>query len=482
MRRPIRTSISESLKYLKINLSIQKYTVMNKFWKFFAVSSLSLVMWGCGGLGGDDDNTPVETGQRDARGRVIIEGNITANRRLLSTEKYILRGFVRVKAGAEIQIDPGTVVFGDKNTQGSLVIERGGRINAAGTVDKPIVFTSGEAPGQRNYGDWGGIVLLGNAPTNKPTTTGIEGVPDGPYGGTNAEDNSGVLRYVRIEFAGIPITPGNEINGLTMGGVGRGTTIEYVQVSFCGDDSFEWFGGNVNCRYLIAFRGWDDDFDADFGYSGRVQFGLGYRDPAINDQSVSNGFETDNDAAGTADTPFTSAVFSNISIFGPLGRGANVANLALWGRAAHIRRNSELSIFNSLFTGYPEGLRLDGTATQAKVNSGALEMTNNIFAGHTRNINIAGGATLPEIEAWFSAPNRNNRTFADFSTLGLNAQNFNMEAPGLLPAAGSPLLTGAAFTNAKLQTGFQAVTHIGAFGTTNWTQGWANFNPQTTVY
>lgn len=452
---------------------------MKAILKLFSIAAIALTVVACGSK---KDDGPVETGARDAQNRVILEGNITANRTLVASEKYILRGFVRVKAGATLTIPPGTIIFGDKATSGTLIVERGGRLIADGTANQPIVFTSAQPVGQRSYGDWGGIVLLGNAPTNKPTTTLIEGIPDGPYGGNDPSDNSGILRYVRIEFCGIPITPGNEINGLTMGGVGRGTTIEYVQVSFCGDDAFEWFGGNVNCKYLISHRNWDDDFDTDFGYSGNVQFGVVLRDPAIADQSTSNGFESDNDANGTGDSPFTSCTFSNVSVFGPLGRG--VANVnSLYGRGAHLRRNTENSIFNSVFTGWIEGLRLDGSATQQKVNNGALDIRRNFHAAHSRNINVAGGATLPEIEAWFNAPVRGNRVFNSLTDLGLNAQNFNMTAPNFLPQSGSVLLTGASFGEAKLQNSFfQQVSHIGAFGTNDWTRGWANFDPQNTNY
>lgn len=152
-----------------------------------------------------------------------------------------------------------------------------------------------------------------------------------------------ILRYVRIEYCGIAFQPGSEINGLTMGSVGSGTTIEYVQVAFCGDDSFEWFGGTVNCKYLIAYRGLDDDFDADFGYSGKVQFGLAVRDPQIADQSSSNGFEVDNDAQGSGNTPKTKPTFSNITIIGPTGGSIN----SLYNRANHLRRNNEIGLYIS---------------------------------------------------------------------------------------------------------------------------------------
>ena len=167
-----------------------------------------------------------------------------------------------VEDGATLTIEPGTIIKGEKSSKGSLIVKRGGKIIANGTVDKPIVFTSNQAKGSRAAGDWGGLVLLGKAPVNK-TPAVIEGENLTQFGGTDAADNSGSLKYVRIEFAGIAFETDKEINGLTFGGVGSGTTIDYVQVSHSGDDSYEWFGGTVNAKHLIAFRGLDDDFDTD---------------------------------------------------------------------------------------------------------------------------------------------------------------------------------------------------------------------------
>lgn len=415
---------------------------------------------------------------------------ITANTRWTADKKYLLKGFVRVKAGATLTIDPGTIILGDKQTTGTLVVEKDAKINAEGTAARPIVFTSSQAKGSRSYGDWGGIVILGNAPTNKPTTTVIEGVPNAPYGGTNANDNSGILRYVRIEFGGVAITPNNEINGLTLGGVGSGTKIEYVQVSYCGDDSFEWFGGNVNAKYLIAHRGWDDDFDTDFGFSGNVQYGLVVRDPNIADQSQSNGFESDNDNPATETTPRTSSTFSNITLVGPLDRG--VANIkAEYGRAAHLRRNTRQAIFNSVFSGYPVGIHVDGTITQADALAGNLTVENTTLAAMTTNIgnyaasngviNITPAAQ--NIQDWFTVTAKNNATVANLSGVGISSVNMANPMTTLLPAAGSPLLTGASFTNPRVNNAsFDKVTFRGAFGTTNWTTGWANFDPQNTDY
>ena len=254
----------------------------------------------------------------------ILEGRITANRTLSAQYTYKLRGLVYVTNGAILTIEPGTKIVGENGKTGGLIITRGCKIIADGTVDKPIVFTSEAATPQR--GDWAGLVLLGQAPNNS-SFNGIQGVGAvegginnsdglGLYGTPSSQqqapfDNSGILRYVRIEYAGYAFLPDNEINGLTFGAVGSGTVIDHVQVSYANDDSFEWFGGTVNCKHLISYRTLDDDFDTDNGFSGKVQFGISLRDSAVADISKSEAFESDNDANGSSLTPQTSAVFSN---------------------------------------------------------------------------------------------------------------------------------------------------------------------------
>jgi hypothetical protein len=189
------------------------------------------------------------------------------------------------------------------------------------------------------------------------------------------------LQYVRIEFAGVPLAPNNEINGLTMGGVGRGTTIDHIQVSFSNDDSYEWFGGTVNTKYLIAFRGLDDDFDTDNGHSGKHQFLFGLRDPNVADISGSNGFESDNDAGGSLNTPQTSAVFSNVTI----DAGGDTTNNVNFRRGAHIRRNSHEYIYNSILMGYPVGVLIDGTTTESNVLADTLFASNIVAATQSAN-------------------------------------------------------------------------------------------------
>ena len=227
----------------------------------------------------------------------IPAGHITSNQTWTSGNTYLLNGWVYIDAGVTLTIQPGTVIRGDAANKGALIIERGGKLIANGTASQPIVFTSNKAAGSRGYGDWGGIILCGYAQINQPGGTAIiEGGVGSVYGGgsnPNNADNSGTLTYVRIEFAGIAFAANNEINGLTMGGVGNGTTIDYIQVSFCGDDAFAWFGGTVNAKHLIAFRSWDDDFDTDNGFTGKIQFAVSLRDPNVADVSGSNGFESE---------------------------------------------------------------------------------------------------------------------------------------------------------------------------------------------
>lgn len=419
-----------------------------------------------------------------AQTTITVSGDITANTSWTKDKFYLLSGFVYVKSGATLTIEPGTIIKGDKNSKGSLIIERGGKIMADGTAAMPIIFTSNEPVGQRDYGDWGGLIICGKAPINVPGGEAvIEGGVGSMYGGgttPDPNDNSGILRYVRIEFPGIAFQPNSEINGLTMGGVGKGTVIDNIQVSYSGDDSYEWFGGNVNAKHLVAFRGWDDDFDTDFGYQGMVQYGVSLRDPNIADQSGSNGFESDNDATGTTNTPNTQAVFSNISIFGPMVTSTTTIN-GQYKRAIHLRRNTKESIFNSLVAGYPVGLYIDGSADSANAMNNELQIQNVVISGCLPD-SIKTNTGL-DINTWFHTSSFGNQIVNDNAQLNIN-DPFNLSSPNFLPQSTSLLLSGGSFTNAKLQDAFftNTITFRGAFGTTDWTSGWVNWDPQNTDY
>jgi hypothetical protein len=408
---------------------------------------------------------------------VTVTNNITANTTWTSGNIYLLSGQIYVTNNATLTIQPGTVIMGDKAATGAgLFITRGAKINAAGTASQPIVFTSNQPAGSRNIGDWGGIILLGKASNNNPGGEAyVEGLAPSAltaYGGgvsPNDNDNSGVMTYVRIEYPGYVYQPNKEINGLTLGAVGRGTTIHHIQVSFSNDDSYEWFGGTVNCKYLVAFRGLDDDFDTDNGFNGTVQFGLGVRDPQIADNpsvSTSEGFESDNDPSGTTATPQTSAIFSNMTMVGPL-RGNKTATIASgYRRGARIRRNSALKIVNSVFMDYVNGVMIDGALCQALASSNyadnkiGLKFKNNIVAG-TKAI-VCEKNTAWNIWGWFT--NSSNDSISLSS--GILTTPYSWTAPDFRPAAGSVAETGASFTDTTF-SGLLINTNAPSIASTN---------------
>jgi len=418
----------------------------------------------------------------------VIEGNINSNAFLSKNKRYLLRGFVNVNPPATLTIQPGTVIYGEKSSKGTLIINRGAKLIADGTANEPIVFTSQELPGNRGPGDWGGVIIAGNATINVPGGTAtLEGGTGTIYGGganPNDDDNSGIIRYVRIEFPGIAFLPDNEINGLTLGGVGRGTIIDYVQVSFSGDDSFEWFGGTVNSKHLIAFKGVDDDFDTDFGFRGMNQFLLGIRDPNIADISGSNGFESDNDGTGTFNEPRTRPIFSNVTIIGPMPDTSFTAYNPNFRRGAHLRRSSQTSIYNSIVMGYPIGLFIDGAGSSNAAQGDTLQIRNSIWAGLRAGNGIITNQSGFNILSWYDTPSYGNRRFVQPSQVGL-IDPFNLSNPNPVPSAGSQAASGADFSNSRLLNSFfTPTTYVGAFDPSGsrWDLPWANYNPQNTDY
>jgi len=439
---------------------------------------------------------------------IEVEGDITTTVNWTKDKQYLVKGFLRIQEGGVLNIEAGTVIFGDTQTKGTIVVQRGGMINANGTAAEPIVMTSEKAPGLRQPGDWGGLVICGKAPNNVPGGTAeLEGGYGAFHGGTDAADNSGVLRYVQINFAGIPINPNEEVNSLTMGSVGSGTVIEHVQCAYGLDDAFEWFGGTVNCKYLVAYRGLDDDLDVDLGYSGNVQFALCIRNSSSADQSGSNGFEVDNDGQGSTNTPFTSATFSNVSIIGPKA-DRNVAISLQFQNAAQLRRNNKLKIHNSFMTGYPNGIFIDGAGCAANATADELKVRNTVIAGvehwggngygsagdvftgapsnGAQHPNNPRGEALKtnadgfDVTAWFTTSSYNNTILDKWQDAGINASIFELGTPNVLPASGSILLSGASFSG--LPSFFETVAFRGAFGTTNWTSGWVDWNCSLTQY
>lgn len=405
----------------------------------------------------------------------IITGQISDNV-VLPKGKYTLKGYVYVTNRATLTLAPGTTIVGDTTMKGALIVERNSRLYAEGTAAEPIVFTSGRPAGSRTPGDWGGIILLGNAPTNHATTPTIEGGVNAQFGGNIPGDNSGILKYVRIEFAGIASDPGSEINGLTLGGVGSGTTIENIQVSFGNDDAYEFFGGTVNAKNLVAFSTADDDFDFDNGYNGKIQFAVSLRKPDFVDGGdAGNGIECDNNAGGTTATPRTRPQLSNFTIIGPNSAGA-AANHNYSNRW---RRATQFSIRNSILMGHPDAgfsMESDETVTDYYVNNISEFRNNLVHAGANPYRSGSAVATAAQVKA--KAESEGCITYNTAEDIQLE-NPFYSTNPNFLPRAGSPALAGADFTGL---TGFTATTYRGAFGATNWTSGWTNWDPQNAVY
>jgi molybdopterin-binding protein len=417
----------------------------------------------------------------------VIKGIITTSR-FYAKGTYILKGYVYVTEGATLTFEAGSVIKSDITEKGALIIERGAKLYADGRANNPIVFTSGKPAGSRAPGDWGGIILLGKAPTNRPLDPAptIEGGVGRKYGGSDPNDESGILRYVRIEYAGIAAEPGSEINGLTMGGVGSGTILENIQVSFGNDDAYEFFGGTVNAKNLVAFATADDDFDFDFGYSGKIQFGVSCRKPDFVDAGdAGNAVECDNDASGTSATPFTKPQLSNFTFVGPNNATGTASNHNFSNRW---RRRTQFILRNSILMGHPKaGFALESDGTGQAYKDGLSEFKNNLVHANTNPYFIVLSSGNPTVNPSIidgagmktKAEAEGCITYTDANDIQLESP-FYSTTPNFLPKTGSPALTGASFTG--MNAFFSSTTYRGAFGTTNWTANWTNWDPQNTSY
>ena len=465
---------------------------------------------------------------------VTLSGRITKDTTLFAKDVNYLSGIVYVMKGVTLTIQEGAKVMGKSSGAdvAALVITRGAKIIARGTAEKPIVFTS--AAQNPASGDWGGVVLLGTARVNTTLTwkgtavtgltsveggindteigLGLAGAGDAAFPTGNDADNSGVMQFVRIEYAGYAYQPDNELNSLTMAGVGNGTTISHIQVTYAKDDAFEWFGGTVNCKYLIAYKTQDDDFDTDNGYNGNVQFGIILRDSVIADISTSEAFESDNNSGGTTVSPQTTAVFSNITAIGPRIDPVFAKGNSLYRAGAHIRRNTGISIMNSIIAGWPRGIQFDassGNPVDKNIVDSTIRIKNTTLAGNTVNIDYVrstgSSATYADnasgiagLTTWFSNPFYGNTilTTASGDVLKL-IQPFNYTNPDFTPFANANTSTAniaatlgslgigvhldysknGAFTDSKLQNAFfEKVTFRGAVATSGvnqtWWKGW----------
>lgn len=419
-------------------------------------------------VGTDDNGRTTETIQATIKTHTTLKSNII----------YILDKPVTVENGATLTIEPGTIIkCGTNNstkTKGALIIKPGAKINASGTVDKPIIFTSNKPKGQRSRGDWAGIVILGNAPVNLQTNDYLTTARI-PFGGSNPSDNSGTLKYVRIEFAGgiegqTLMNPINW-NALTLAGVGSGTQISYVQISDCEDDAFEFIGGTVNCKYLFSFRNRLTDFKTSFGYSGIVQYAYAHKDNA-SPTSAANCLFSENDFGGSYNTPITTPTFVNCTFVG-YNTQVNFSN------AVHLRNNTRLALLNSVIIGHNHSIFLDGTETTSNAGAGMLEVQGCIISNWQKDSLVTNVSF--NIGNWFQKPEYFNQSIKDLGNLGI--ENIYTSHPNPIPNTNSPLRTGASFQSFRLANSLiEQANFRGAFDTVDWTLGWTSFNSNNLDY
>ena len=407
---------------------------------------------------------------------IVVTGDVGANETWTSANYYVLRGAVFVRAGATLNIGAGTTVIGESGSVGTLIVERGGRLNAIGTATAPVVFTSDQAPGQRGRGDWGGLIINGRAPINFGSGEAAGEGDTGVYGGNDPNDDSGILRYVRVEFSGIEFSPDNELNGIAFQAVGRGTSVEYVQAHMSRDDAMEWFGGTVDGKYLVMSNAADDSVDWTFGWTGRLQFVA----VAQRGDDADNGIEADNNEFSNNASPRSNPQLYNITVCGdPAGSPSEVQ------RGGNLRRGTAFTIRNFLITGMRQGFQIEtsNAATTGQVDNGTSQMG----AGASwNNLNAAGGVTAGQAMHSSVTAYSNSGRFpgivlnqpAGISSAACNGANVNAAA-GFQPSSVATLAGGQLAPIQPPNDGFfEPVTFIGAVPpapAANWMNGWTAF-------
>jgi hypothetical protein len=424
-----------------------------------------------------------------------LTGDITADRTLFADTLYVLSGYVKVASGATLTIEAGTTIVGDEAVAGSsLWILRGAQIDAEGTADAPIVFTSAKAEGSRAPGDWGGLLIIGNGIINRSgdvLTEGPAGVTETYSGGTDNTDNSGTLRYVRIEFAGYDVSggAGQELNSLSMYAVGSGTTLEYVQSLAGLDDGFEWWGGAVDGRYLVSYEAGDEHFDWTEGYRGRNQFLIGFQstriDPATGAGVLASdpeGFEADGCNGtgcdlGFASEPFSIPVFANFTLVGP---GTAIAPSSSGDVGMVLRRGTGGYLTNGIVARWQvQGLSVREQETADLMTADSLNVVNILLAENGANYDEDGGSNFGTADA-FTADNH-------VEDAGTAASLFTSLDPASLdwtpPAASAPT-TGAGtvvipteYTGSYFGGTLGNTTYFGAADPAGakWWEGWTNY-------
>lgn len=461
--------------------AVQKGDVMS-----IRIGFAAIMLAGCGGK--DDTTATNESGPTDTEYTTpaegvecadtfcVISGTITEDLTLTADLPWLLRGGVFIGDDVNetvLTIEPGTTVYGETSTDGFLVIRRGSKIMAEGTADAPIVFTSSKEAGTRARGDWGGLIINGRAQTNAcgEDVTGIcesfgEG-GTGYYGGDDPSDSSGVLKYVRVEFAGTLISPDNELNGIAFQAVGSGTEVDYIQVHQNADDGVEFFGGSVEVKHVVVTAVGDDSIDWTDGWQGKLQYAVAQQWSDAGDQ----GIEADNNADNNDASPRSMPTLSNVTLIGsPDSSSSDLGMLLREGTAANL--------YNMVVVGFNEAcLDVDQQATFDQIDGGSLTIASSIFDCATTYVTTdedfdgdeKNDPDPSDITAWFEGGSGN--TLGD---AGL-ADPFNEATPGWVPGAGSAALSGG---SAPSDAFFDAASFRGAFDDgADWTAGWTTAAP-----
>ena len=410
------------------------------------------------------------------RATVDLPAAITENRTLTADNAYSIRGIVTVRNNATLTIEPGTVIIGQPGSQppSVLLVANNGKLVAEGTRSRPIIMTSSQPIGRRQRGDWGGLVMLGQAPINDPagflTIEGLPELPETRYGGTNADHSCGSLRYVRVEFAGALLRPNEETNSITWGGCGKGTKGEYLQAHYGLDDAFEWFGGTNDAKYLVGTYTADDFIDGQIGWSGRLQHGV----MVANDDLSNRGIEMDNYERNFAARPLGNPTMFNLTFVGGGARGFDEAD----SPCLYFRRGAGGSYNNMLCHNWitrtfgganiADSIQPNIAAGNFRVN-GILSWNNGFNTTPAAPATL-GGQVVADFRALLSSP------LAQF-LLGdtLLRRPLERSDPDFRPLTGSPVFR--ANWVQPPDDGFfdQWATWIGAFGDTDWTEEWASF-------
>ncbi|MCO4293696.1 hypothetical protein NF867_12555 [Solitalea sp. MAHUQ-68] len=453
---------------------------MKKSIKFIVLISSLLGIASCS-KDSDDPTVPPTTKTE------TLPNSITTDRTLDAGTSYLIDGQLFVKNNAVLTIPAGTVIsfvkHDEASNKGALIITQGAKLMVNGTVNKPVVFTSAEK--NKAPGDWGALIILGKAPTNIGTGN-VEGLAvsdDTKFGGNVSDDNSGSINFLRLEYCG-GINPDGEeewtidkASGLCLESVGSGTIIDYVMVSNSKDDGYQFVGGTANITHLIAYNNGDDDFDFDYGFTGKMQYLISYRTQLTSNHALrANALESYNDAVPTANAPLTRPIISNMTIIGPQGMETTKTNL---NQGVYIRKGTRFVFQNSIIAEYPQGALmtcprtrpplLQNNGSEFKYNLVQSDNADRTFSYDTGSDPAGFTGIIADAGTKDFALNNVNHNELFIASADLKLTNmYSANGPNLTLQTSSPAMTGANFEGPNFSSFFNVVPYRGAVGTSNW--------------